>query len=200
MGRILLILFLNKVNSLKWKLITKFLFKRSFGFCGKNLFIQKPLYIGMPKYIFIGDNCFIRDGLRLEVVDPQQDIVIKIGNNVNIEQNVHIVARGNITIGNNVSITAGCSIVDIIHPLQPPGTTLSYASVIEKERSDVSIGDGTMIGINSHISPGVSIGKGCVIGAHSVVTKNIPDYSICVGIPAKVIKVYNLKTNSWVRV
>ncbi|WP_345859449.1 acyltransferase [Shewanella algae] len=195
-----MISFLNKISIIKWKIITFFFLKKSFCFCGKGLFIKKPLYIGMPKYISIGDNCKFRDGLRLEVVDPQEDIVIRIGNNVNIEQNVHIVARGGITIGNNVSITAGCSIVDIIHPLQPPGSTLSYASVIEKERSDVTIGDGTMIGINSHISPGVKIGAGCVVGAHSVVMKDIPDYSICVGCPAKVIKKFDFKRNCWIRV
>jgi len=52
----------------------------------------------------------------------------------------------------------------------------------------VSIGDGSWLGINVSVLPNVRIGKGCVIGAHSVVTENIPDYHIAVGIPARVIK------------
>jgi acetyltransferase-like isoleucine patch superfamily enzyme len=194
------ILLLNKFSNIKWRLVTFLFYKKSFYFSGKGLFIKKPLFIGMPKHIYIGDNCKFRDGLRLEVVDPQENIVIRVGNNVNIEQNVHIVARGSITIGNNVSITAGCSIVDVIHPLQSPDSIFSYAEVIQDIRSDVSIGDGTMIGINSHISPGVNIGKGCVVGAHSVVTKDIPDYSICVGSPAKVIKRFDFQRDCWVSV
>ena len=46
-------------------------------------------------------------------------------------------------------------------------------------------------------SPGVKIGKKCVIGAGSIVTKSIPDFSIAVGNPAKIIKEYNFDTHEW---
>ena len=46
----------------------------------------------------------------------------------------------------------------------------------------------------------VKIGKHCVIGANSVVTKNIPDYSVAIGSPAKVIKKYNFESKKWVKV
>ena len=52
----------------------------------------------------------------------------------------------------------------------------------------VSIGDGSYIGINAVIVGNVKIGKHCVIGANSVVTKDVPDYCVAVGSPAKVIK------------
>lgn len=52
----------------------------------------------------------------------------------------------------------------------------------------MSIGDGSYIGINTVIVGNVKIGKHCVIGANSVVTKDVPDYSVAVGIPARVIK------------
>ena len=51
----------------------------------------------------------------------------------------------------------------------------------------VKIGNYTFIGGGSCIMPGVTIGKGCVVGVNSVVTKDIPDFSIAVGVPAKVI-------------
>lgn len=53
----------------------------------------------------------------------------------------------------------------------------------------VSIGDGSYVGINSVIVGNVNIGKHCVIGANSVVTKDVPEYCVAVGSPAKVIKV-----------
>lgn len=52
----------------------------------------------------------------------------------------------------------------------------------------MTIGDGSYIGINAIIVGNVKIGKYCVIGANSVVTKDIPDYSVAVGSPAKIIK------------
>lgn len=62
------------------------------------------------------------------------------------------------------------------------------------------IGDQTFIGMHAVILPGVLIGKHCVIGANSVVTDNIPDYSVAVGVPAKVIKKYNWKTGEWEKI
>jgi acetyltransferase EpsM len=52
----------------------------------------------------------------------------------------------------------------------------------------VSVGEGTLIGVGTVVIPGIKIGKWCVIGAGSVVVKDIPDYAVAVGNPAKVIK------------
>ncbi|WP_394294286.1 acyltransferase [Aeromonas rivipollensis] len=181
----------------KWKFITYGYYALTFHSFGRNNIFIAPMLILGERHIRLGNNCTFRNGLRLEVVDPQNDIVIDIGDNVNIEQNVHIIGRGKISIGNYVSLTAGCSIVDVVHPLQKPSSGKSYATVIENKRYDVSIGDYTMIGIGAHISPGVKIGKGCVIGAHAVVTKDIPDYCVCAGIPAKIIKKFNEEKGIW---
>ena len=62
------------------------------------------------------------------------------------------------------------------------------------------IGNGTWIGTNAVIVGNIQIGKHCVIGANSVVTKDIPDYSVAAGIPAKVIKRYDFEEEEWVRV
>lgn len=59
---------------------------------------------------------------------------------------------------------------------------------IVQKGQKVSIGDGSYIGINSVIVGNVKIGKHCVIGANSVVTKDVPDYCVAVGCPARVIK------------
>ncbi|MBT3243718.1 MAG: acyltransferase [Bacteroidetes bacterium] len=64
----------------------------------------------------------------------------------------------------------------------------------------VIIEDEAHIGANSVVLPGVTIGKRCQIGAGSVVTKDIPAFSVAVGNPARVIKTYNKKSGKWERV
>ena len=59
---------------------------------------------------------------------------------------------------------------------------------IVQKGQKVFIGEGSYIGINAVIVGNIKIGKHCVIGANSVVTKNVPDYCVAVGSPAKVIK------------
>jgi len=64
----------------------------------------------------------------------------------------------------------------------------------------VRIGDGTWIGQRAIILPGVSVGKHCIIVAGSVCTKDIPDYSMAAGVPAKVIKRWDKAEKQWIRV
>lgn len=162
--------------------------------------IIDPMLITNYKNIVIGNNVLIRNGIRLEVVEPSNDeVVISIGNNVNIEQNVHIIAHSRVSIGNNVTITGSCSIVDVEHPYDDIDCILKIGNRISAIRKTVIIGDDSFIGYGVHINPGVSIGKYCIIGARSVVTKDVPDYSVVVGNPGKIIKRYNFELNKWIR-
>ena len=92
-----------------------------------------------------------------------------------------------ITIGRDVWVTAGCQLLchqrDLSYyergkPVMD--CPLKYAPIVIK--------DGAHIGIGSIIMPGVTIGKGAVIGAGAVVTKDVPDYCVAVGVPARVVK------------
>ena len=75
------------------------------------------------------------------------------------------------------------------------GLSMIILSMYLGHYDNVEIGDGTWIGENVCII-GASIGKQCVIGANSVVLKDIPDYCVAVGLPAKVIKKYNFEASS----
>lgn len=92
-----------------------------------------------------------------------------------------------ITIGKNVWVTAGCQLLchqrDLAYYVVGKPVMdcpLKYAPIVIK--------DGAHIGIGSIIMPGVTIGEGTVIGAGSVVTRDIPDYCVAVGVPARVIR------------
>lgn len=191
-------MFLSKIKSLFQLLLSQIIYKNSMSSFGARSRIISPMLIVNPKNISIGNHVLIRNGVRLEVVDPQNDVVITIGNNVNIEQNCHIVGRVSINIENDVTITGNCSIVDVVHPYECISDKTKIGSRIATVELPVNIGAGSFIGFGSHIAPGVTIGKFCVIGAGSVVTKSIPDYAVVAGVPAKIIKRYSFEENKWV--
>jgi len=155
-----------------------------------------------PGFITIGERVSIREGVRLEVVRSSElrtpHLVIE--NDTNIEQNVHIVCHSRVRIGSNVSITGNCSIVDVTHPFSDVHDPKKIGARIQDENSFVEIGDGSFIGFGSVILPNVRIGTYAIIGANSVVAHDVPDYSVAGGVPAVILKRYDFKTQTWVKV
>jgi acetyltransferase-like isoleucine patch superfamily enzyme len=194
--------FIKKPNSTKILLLQRqyqYIYKRfSFKSFGKGSVIQKPLLLSYPKYITVGKNCLIRKNIRLEPVEAYGNENyypnIIIGNNTSIEQNCHIVSAKKVNIGNNVTISAFVFITDLDHGHELIDTHILNQPISVKE---TSIGDYSFVGIGAKVMAGVKIGKQCIIGANSVVTKDIPDYSVVVGIPARIIKRYNFDTKAW---
>lgn len=110
---------------------------------------------------------------------------IVCGDKVYFNVNCVVLDCATVTIGSNVFIAPNVQLYTATHPLDAElRKTLENALPI-------TIGDDCWIGGNSVICPGVTIGVGCVIGAGSVVTRDIPDHSLAVGNPARVIR--NLK-------
>lgn len=96
-----------------------------------------------------------------------------------------------------VLISPDVYITDCDHAYENINIPVIEQGVIKKDNK-VSIGGHSYIGIHSVIVGNVAIGKHCVIGANSVVTKDIPDYCVAVGSPAKVIKRYDFTEQEWV--
>lgn len=92
---------------------------------------------------------------------------------------------GTVSIGDNVSIGHLCSIIGVDHKYENRKMLINEQGMKEK---GVSIGKDVWIGANSVILPGVKIGMGAVIGAGSVVTRNVPEYEVWVGNPARKVK------------
>lgn len=108
---------------------------------------------------------------------------IFIGDHTEINYDCIFLDIGKINIGKHVFMGPGVHIYGVNHPLDP---TLRKTGI--EIGADVTIGDGVWIGGGAIICPGVTIGAGTTIGAGSVVTKNIPENSVAVGNPAKVVK------------
>jgi acetyltransferase-like isoleucine patch superfamily enzyme len=190
----------NKIHGALTLLKTSIYYRLSFRHIGKNTRIGRPLLISNPQYIRVGSNTSIRAGVRLEAIRlNDREPALMIGDNVNIEQNVHIICSSRITIGNNVSITGHCAIVDTQHPYEDVTDPIKVGERIDFHPRPVSIGDGSFLGYGSIVLPGVTIGKNCVVGAHSTVTRDVPDFSVVVGSPARITHTYSHEQMKWIR-
>lgn len=108
---------------------------------------------------------------------------IEVGKNFFANYNCTMLDVGKIKIGDNVQIAPNVAIYTAGHPVHPATRNTLYEYGI-----DVTIGDNVWIGGNVVICPGVTIGDNAVIGAGSVVTKDVPAWTIAAGNPCKVIR------------
>lgn len=174
--------------------------------CTKFIFpsariIRLPVYLKGKQHIKIGKFFTAGVGLRIDALSENNKHCVEIGDNVQVNDYVHIGSVLSVKIGNNVLIGSKVYISDHNHgyyksnkkhsnPLEPP---------IERKLSSspVIIEDNVWIGEFVSILPGITIGKGSIIGTMSVVTKDIPPFHIAVGSPVRLIKKYNFSTNKW---
>ena len=172
-------------------------------FIPKARLIRFPIDIRNKRNIDFGENLTTGVGCRVESF-PQvfsASKLLKFGNNVQLNDYVHITAAYSVEIGNNVLMASKIYISDCTHgsysgdgddsnPLtKPSDRLLSYKSV--------RIEDNVWLGEFVSVLPGVTIGKGTIVGANSVVSKSLPPYVIAVGSPAKPIKFYNFESQKW---
>jgi acetyltransferase-like isoleucine patch superfamily enzyme len=120
---------------------------------------------------------------------------VKIGSNTIIGLSSVII--GPVQIGDGVMLAQNIVVSGLNHSFESIAISPSKQPV---KTQLITIEDNVWIGANVVITAGVHIGKHAVIGAGSVVVKNIPDYSIAVGNPAKVIKIYNFESKNWEKV
>jgi len=132
--------------------------------------------------ISIGDDVRILRGATLSTTPTGK---IRIGNRVHIGEGTIIFSGQSIKIGNDVIIGPQNVIVDSDHRYQDLNLPMNQQALSFK---DVLIEEDVWISSNCVITKGVTISRGAVIGAGAVVKKDIPPYSIAVGVPAKVIK------------
>jgi acetyltransferase-like isoleucine patch superfamily enzyme len=180
---------------LKGILFYRWVFK-SFG---RRSAIYPPMLIGRPEFIHIGEGVVIRSGVRLEayLLDPNNPPEIRIGDNVSIEQDVHIVALGKIHIRDHATLAARSTLLCGGHPFFDIHGPVKISDRMEGENAFIEIGEGSMIGMGSVIQKNVKIGKHVVVGVNSVVNRSVPSHCIVSGHPAAVVLRYNAAEDRW---
>ncbi len=186
--------------------LRRLVYQNIFGSMGNEVFIQHGVDITGSSFIEIGNGVNIFKGVRLDAKGHQNNRMY-ISNQVTIERNVDIgcmentsiyisentyiapgvciAGPGDIRIGKNCMIASHSGIyannhlfTDLLLPIREQGIT----------REGIIIENNCWLGHGVTVLDGVTIGEGSIIGAGAVVSKNIPPYSIAVGVPAKVIK------------
>ncbi len=191
----------NKYYRTKSKLFT-ILLQPCFYSVGEKTSISPPLRfanlsrISIGKNVTIHSNCWIQAYLKngKDVTDP----ILVIKDYSSIGMCATISAAQSIIIEEYVFTARNVYISDHSHKYEEINCPISLQGI--DKIAPVKIGKYTWLGQNACVMPGVTIGRHCVIGANSVVNKNIPDYSIAAGSPAKVIKKYEPKLSIWIKV
>ena len=164
----------------------------------RNVRIDNPSGIYLSDRVFIGENCLISPGSQKGEVHFESDIFIaplcgfkafgckiSIGKHVHFSRNTFINGRGGVEIGqdslfgpNVVLMTTNHVFTDVNIPIRQQGV----------QSAAIKIENDVWLGSNVLVMPGVTIKTGAVVAAGAVVTKDIPEFSIAAGVPARVIK------------
>ena len=150
---------------------------------GKNVYIGKHCALKGKSNIVLDDGVTVRPYAQIWSGGG----TVRIGRGSEIGERCRISIANSLEIGEKVLLSPNVYITDCDHEYRNIDVPVIEQGIVQKGQA-VSIGDGSYIGINTVIVGNVKIGKHCVIGANSVVTKDVPDYSVAVGIPARVIK------------
>lgn len=155
---------------------------------GKNVFIQKDVWLNVPLH-------------ELKRKISKKNNIIKIGDRSRVGKGSTISAINSIDIENDCLIGLNVTIVDHMHSFQDITTPILDQGVIS--RGKITLKSGCWIASNVVIMTSgedIEIGKNSIVSANSVVKKNVEDYTIVSGNPAKEIKRFNHKHNKWIDV
>lgn len=171
-----------------------------FGSVGAGAIIYRPEVLDRnTKNVYVGAGTTIFAGSRIQLYPVEGNMPkIVFGEKCYIGYHNTFLAAADIVIGNEVLMASNILISSENHSTDPESDT-SYMDQPLKT-GPVHIGDGAWLGERVMVMPGVTIGKKCVIGGGSVVTRDIPDYCIAVGSPARVVKTYDFDKHEWVAV
>lgn len=152
------------------------------GKIGKNVIFEPGVLIFHPENVKIGDNVYIGHNTILKAYHKNYLI---IGDHSWIGQNCFLHSAGGIEIGRGVGIGPMVTIISSKHLAERLDVPVMFTDL---RFAPVVLCDGCDIGVGAILLPGVTIGEGAVVGAGAVVTRNIPDFEVWAGVPAKFIR------------
>ena len=187
---------MNRLLKKLWYIRTQIVYKAKFKYIGKNSLILHPLQLDNTGSIVLENDVYIAEQAWL-MGNNGDKTTLKIQAGCTIGHFAHIIAKSSVTIESNTLIADRVFISDCTHNYADIEVPIKKQEI--KVLGDVRIGEGSWIGENVCIL-GHSVGKHSVIGANSVVTIDIPNYTVAAGNPAKIIKQYNKSTKMWEKV
>lgn len=182
-----------------WLGKSQLLYRGILGGLGPGSRIIRPLKFSNPEFICLGSRVTIHEFCWLGAY-PQPGLgvpLLTIGDGATIGHFNHITFVQRVEIGPKVLTADRVHISDNEHVFSEAGRAIMDQGVVS--RGPVAIGTGTWIGEGANILS-CRIGKGCVIGANAVVIADVPDFSVAVGVPARVVKRYDISERRWLRV
>ena len=157
-----------------------------FASFGDRSLMIRPAWLDRPDLISVGEDVWIGPRAWLEVggeARAEGRPAITLGNGVVLRHHVTISSHDSVVIEDDVLIAAWTSIYDLDHTLGPKGNPIWYPH----RTAPVRIGRGTWLGERVAVLRGADIGAHCIVGANSVVKGALPDFSVAVGAPARVV-------------
>ncbi|MEJ2147332.1 MAG: acyltransferase [Acidobacteriota bacterium] len=136
--------------------------------------------------IAVGSNVFIGSGSWLQVLDSLSGGSIRIGDGASLAGMDVLSAAQEIVLEQDVLLARNVYIADHSHAFEDKSLPIRLQGITKI--APVRIGRGAWLGQNVVICPGTTIGRGAVVGANSVVNRDVPDFSVAVGAPARVIR------------
>lgn len=181
------------------------LFPRLLGRCGRNVTFGSHVVLRHPHKIAIADNVVIDDLCVLDAKGTDNH-GLQIGTGVFIGRGTILSCKnGDIVLDENVNVGFNCEIfsASLVH-LRPRALLAAYTYLIggghDFERTDVAVldqsrssrgidvGEGCWIGAGVRVLDGVRLGAHAIVGAGAVVTEDVPEYAVAVGLPARVVR------------
>ncbi len=203
-------IWLAKVPGALGLALRKIFWSRLFASCGTGVFFGENIILRHPNRIHLGNKVVISDGCILDARNEESTNVIQLGDNVILSNNVMISCKGGtVKIGSNTGLGAQMIIQAVMNsPVEigndvfiGPMCYITGGGNYNTERLDIPIwkqglkemgktvlGDDIWLGANVTVLGEVEIGSGSIVAAGAVVSKSIPEKSVCRGVPAKIFK------------
>lgn len=186
-----------------WK--RKKLYPKLLGSCGRGVVFGRNVVLRHPHKIQIGNDVVIDDNVLLDAKGTDnrgilladgvfigrnsilscKDGDIEIGEKTNVGFNCEIFSAGRVVLGSKIFLAAYCYLVGGTHRFDRTDIPIMDQ---DREARGIEVGDNCWLGAGAVVDDGVTIGRDAIIGAGAVVNKDVSEFAVAGGIPAKFIK------------
>lgn len=156
----------------------------SFARFGSGSHLSLPIQVEGAQRIAIGKGVFIGPGSWLVAGEPEARL--EIGDGTGMSGYCVLSAVVEVRVGRNVLFGRNVHVADHRHGIGLPGVPVRQQPL--EDRRPVAIEDGSWLGQNVVVLPGVTIGAGAVVGANSVVREDVPTRAVAAGTPSRVVR------------